>query len=155
MRMLFALLHHTAVVTLVVCALLSIYQLRQPFTVGRAKLLRRADIVNGVAATLVLLAGSVRVFYLEKGSAFYFGNGPFLAKLGVYGLASVLSLVPTLEIRRWRVPLQQGQLPTMSKSRRTALHAVAWAQLACLAAMALCAYWALHCPAWRVLASAR
>ena len=140
MTTLFATLHHAAVLALLVCTLVSLYQLRQPLTVSGARRLRNVDMLNGIAATLVLLVGLVRVFYLEKGSTYYFGNGPFLAKLGFYGLASVLSLVPTLEVRRWRAPLQQGQLPTVSGQKQTALRTVAYLQLACLAAMTICAH---------------
>jgi putative membrane protein len=120
-----------------------------------ARLLRRTDRLNGIAATLVLLVGLVRVFHLEKGSAYYFGNGPFLAKLGFYGLASMLSLVPTLEIRRWRVPLQQGRLPTLSDQKLAALYAVACLQLVCLAAMATFANLAAHGQAWHFPGSAQ
>jgi putative membrane protein len=142
MSTLFATLHHAAVLALLVFALLSLYQLRQQLTVHSARLLRSTDMFNGIAATLVLVVGLVRVFYLEKGSAYYFGNGPFLAKLAFYGLASVLSLVPTLEVRRWRVALNQGQLPTVGEPKLQTLRTVAWLQLACLAAMATCAHWA-------------
>jgi putative membrane protein len=136
MTTLFATLHHAAVLTLLVCTLVSIYQLWQPLTLRGARILRNTDMLSGAAATLVLLVGLVRVLYLEKGSAYYFGNGPFLAKLGFYGLASMLSLVPTLEVRHWRIALQQGQLPSVSSPKLTALRTVACLQLACLAAMA-------------------
>lgn len=139
MSTLFATLHHAAILILFACTLVSLYQLRQPLTLPGARLLRSTDMLNGIAATLVLVVGLVRVFYLEKGSAYYFGNGPFLAKLGFYGLASVLSLVPTLEVRRWRAPLQKGQLPTLSDQKLVTLRTVAYLQLACLAAMATCA----------------
>ena len=139
MTTLFAALHHAAVLTLFICALLSIYQLRQPLTLPGANRLRMTDMLNGIAATLVLVVGLVRVFYLEKGSAYYFSNGPFLAKLAFYGLASVLSLVPTLEMRRWHTPLKNGQLPILSDQKLITLRAVAYLQLACLAAMATCA----------------
>ena len=139
MTTLFAALHHAAVLTLFICALLSIYQLRQPLTFPGANRLRKTDMLNGIAATLVLVVGLVRVFYLEKGSAYYFSNGPFLAKLAFYGLASVLSLVPTLEMRRWHTPLKNGQLPILSDQKLITLRAVAYLQLACLAAMATCA----------------
>lgn len=139
MTTLFAALHHAAVLTLFICALLSIYQLRQPLTLPGANRLRKTDMLNGIAATLVLVVGLVRVFYLEKGSAYYFSNGPFLAKLAFYGLASVLSLVPTLEMRRWHTPLKNGQLPILSDQKLITLRAVAYLQLACLAAMATCA----------------
>ena len=139
MSTLFATLHHAAALTLLVCTLVSIYQLWRPLTVQSARLLRNTDMLNGVAATLILVVGFVRVSYLEKGSAYYFGNGPFLAKLVFYGLASVLSLVPTLEVRRWRGPLQRGQLPAVSNPKMTTLRILAVLQLACLAAMATCA----------------
>ena len=154
MTTLFATLHHAAVLTLLVCTLVSIYQLRQPLTLPGARLLRTTDMLNGIAATLVLVVGLARVFYLEKGSAYYFSNGPFLAKLGFYGLASLLSLVPTLEVRRWRIPLQWGQLPSLSDQKLTALRAVAYLQLACLAAMAICANWAAHGREWHFLSGA-
>ncbi len=139
MTTLFAALHHVAVLTLLICALTFIYQLRQPLTVAGARRLRTTDMVNGIAATLVLVVGLVRVFYLEKDPAYYFGNGPFLAKLAIYGLASLLSLVPTLEVRRWRVPLHNGQLPSVSEQQIAVMRTVAYLQLACLAAMATCA----------------
>jgi putative membrane protein len=139
MSALFAALHHAAVLTMLVCALVSIYQLRQPLTLPGAHRLRKTDMLNGIAATLVLVIGLVRVFYLEKGSAYYLSNGPFLAKLAFYGLASVLSLVPTLEMRRWQIPLKNGQLPILSDQKLITMRAVAYAQLACLAAMATCA----------------
>ena len=154
MSTLFATLHHAATLTLLVCTLFSIYLLWKPLTVQSARVLRNTDMLNGIAATLVLVVGLVRVFYLEKGSAYYFGNGPFLAKLGFYGLASVLSLVPTLEIRRWRVPLQTGQLPTVSDQKLTALHTVAHLQFVCLAAMATCANLAAQGQTWHFLGSA-
>lgn len=139
MTPLFAALHHAAVLTLLVCTLVTIYQLRQPITVHSAQLLRSTDILNGIVATLVLVAGLVRVFYTEKGPGYYFGNGLFLAKLGFYGLASVLSLIPTLELRRWRAPLERGQVPDLSNRKRMTLCAVAYLQLAAIAAMAACA----------------
>lgn len=140
MTALFAALHHTAVLALLGCTLMSIVQWRQPFDLSAARRLRAMDGLNGMAATLVLLVGLVRVVYLERGAAYYFHNGPFIAKLALYGLASVLSMVPTLEMLRWRVPLKQGQLPSLSPSKLTRLRSVAYLQLACLVAMMVCAY---------------
>jgi putative membrane protein len=137
MTIFFTAMHHVAVLTLLFCTLLAIHQFRQPFSIPVAKLLSKADMVNGIAATLVLLIGLVRVFYFEKGAAYYFHNGPFLAKLGFYGLASALSVFPTIEIYRWRVPLKSGQLPAISAKKLTAMRTVAVLQLACLAAIAI------------------
>ena len=122
-----------------VCALVSLVQLRQPLNLNRARLLRNTDRVNGIAATLVLVVGLVRVFYFEKGPAYYFHSAPFIAKLALYGLASVLSLVPTLEIVRWRVPLKHGLLPSVSAQQLIRMRTIAHWQLACVLAMAVCA----------------
>lgn len=131
--------HHLAALTVMVCALISLVQLRQPLDLNRARLLRGTDMVNGIAATLVLAVGLVRVFYFEKGAAYYFHSAPFIAKLTLYGLASLLSLVPTLEILRWRVPLKLGLLPSVSTPQLARMRRVAHWQLACVLAMALCA----------------
>lgn len=139
MATLFEAFHHWAVLTVLGCALMSIVQLRKPFDLHSARLLRHTDLLNGIAATLVLLVGLVRVFYLEKGAAYYFHNGPFVLKLALYGLASVLSLVPTLEILRWRVPLKRGMLPSVSRQSLARMHTVACCQLACIVAMVVCA----------------
>ncbi len=139
MTALFAVLHHVAVLTLLGCTLRSIVQLRQPFDLSAARRLRAMDMLNGMAATLILLVGLVRVLYLEKGATYYFHNGPFIGKLALYGLASVLSLVPTLEMMRWRAPLKQGRLPDLSPQKLTRLRRVAYLQLACLVAMMACA----------------
>jgi len=139
MTTLFTTLHHLAILTLLGCTLTSIVQLRRPFDLPGAHRLRKADMLNGLAATLVLLVGLVRVFYFEKGAAYYFHNGPFIAKLSFYGLASVLSLVPTLEILRWRAPLKQGLLPSLSSQKLARMRTVSYLQLACILAMTVCA----------------
>jgi uncharacterized membrane protein len=48
-------------------------------------------------------------------------------------------LFPTLEIRSWKMPLKSGQLPVLHHHKQITLRSVAILQLACLAAMALCA----------------
>ena len=139
MTIFFAALHHLAVLTLFVCALLVIRHLNQPFTLSGARLLSKLDMVNGTAATLALVVGLMRVFYFEKSSTYYFDNGPFLAKLAFYGLATVLSMVFTLEVYRWRIPLKNGQLPSLNAGKIATLRTIASLQLVCLVSMAMCA----------------
>lgn len=64
---------------------------------------------------------------------------PFRAKLTLYGLASILSIVPTLEIFRWKKMLNQGQLPVLSDTKIGQLRAVAIGQVLCILGMMLCA----------------
>ncbi|MES2950435.1 MAG: DUF2214 family protein [Pseudomonadota bacterium] len=139
MTTLFASFHHLAVLTLLGCTLTAIVQLRRPLDIPRARLLRTTDMINGIAATMVLVVGVVRMVYLEKGADYYLHNGPFLAKLVLYGVASVLSLVPTLEVMRWRAPLKQAVLPTVRPEQLGRMRTVAILQLVCLLAMMVCA----------------
>jgi putative membrane protein len=146
----FAALHHFAVLTLLVCTLFTIRQLFQPFSVRRARLMSTTDMFNGIAATLVLVIGLVRVFYFEKGSVYYFQNGPFMAKLGFYGLASILSVFTSVEVYRWRASLRSGILPKLSPEKMTVMRRVAALQLVCLIAMAACANLASRGIDWKM-----
>jgi putative membrane protein len=134
-----AFIHHVAAFTVFACAVLSLVLLQLKFDLRLAKQLQHTDMVNGIAATLVLLIGMFRIFYTEKGADFYFHNVPFLAKLTLYGLASILSIVPTIEIYRWKKTLNQGQLPVVSDTKIGQLRAVAVGQVLCILGMMLCA----------------
>jgi putative membrane protein len=52
--------------------------------------------VLGISATLLLVVGLVRVFWFEKGAAYYFQNAAFLAKLGLFIAVALLSIYPTI-----------------------------------------------------------
>ncbi len=134
-----AFLHHVAAFMVFACAVLSLVLLQLKFDLRVAKQLQHTDMVNGIAATMVLLIGMIRIFYTEKGADFYFHNVPFLAKLTLYGLASILSIVPTLEIFRWKKTLNQGQLPVLSDTKVGQLRTVAIGQVLCILGMMLCA----------------
>jgi len=113
--------------------------LGRPFDLVAAKRLQQVDLLNGIAATLVLVIGLVRLFYFGKGAHYYFHNLPFIGKLVLYGVASGLSLVSTLEIKRWAAPLKMGRLPVVAEHRHGQMRsALAW-QLACVVGMVVCA----------------
>jgi putative membrane protein len=71
------------------------------------------DAVLGGAATLLLIVGLLRVFYFEKGSAYYFSSHAFLTKFAVFIIVAVLSIVPTIEFLSWRKALKAGQVPAV------------------------------------------
>jgi putative membrane protein len=134
-----AFLHHAAAFTVFACAVVSLVLLQLKFDLTVAKKLQLTDMANGIAATLVLLMGMIRVFYTEKGEDYYFHNVPFLAKLALYGLASIVSIVPTIEVFRWKKTLKLGQLPVVSDTKIGQLRAVAVGQVLCILGMILCA----------------
>lgn len=118
---------------------LALILLRQPFDSMIARRLQQVDWINGVAATLILLIGLVRLFHFGKGSDYYFHNLPFIGKLVLYGIATGLSMVSTLEIRRWTEPLAAGRTPTITDRQFGAMRVALSLQLACVIGMMICA----------------
>jgi len=70
-----------------------------------AATLRRLSGVDrglGMAATLLLVVGLLRVFQGIKGADFYLHNPWFHAKFGAFVLAALISILPTIRFIRWR-----------------------------------------------------
>ena len=86
-----------------------------------ARRLQRIDIAYGISAGLVLATGLVRVLWFGKGLDYYLHNGLFHAKVGLFLLIGLLSIVPTLTFFNWRNALLAGQAPDLSPAtaRRT------------------------------------
>lgn len=88
---------------------------------GLARVLA-ADNAWGIAAVLWLATGLARAFGpLEKGSAYYLGNGLFHAKLGLFGLILLLELWPMVTLIRWRLALARGATPDPKPARAFAV----------------------------------
>src|SRR4051794_6910321 len=102
MTVLFAFLHHLAAFTLVAAVALEFVLLKGELTLWSARRLQVADLVLGISATILLLVGLARVFWLEKGAAYYFHNHAFLTKFALFVFVALLSIVPTVEFLSWR-----------------------------------------------------
>src|SRR5262245_330264 len=113
MSTLFAFLHHLAAFTLVAALAVEFVLTRQELTLASARKLPLVDAVLGGSATLLLIIGLLRVFYFEKGSAYYFSSHAFLTKLTVFIIVAVLSIVPTVEFLSWRKTVKAGQVPVV------------------------------------------
>lgn len=111
MAALFAFLHHFAAFTLVCAIAIECVLIRDELTIERARTLLRTDIVAGIAAGFVLIVGVLRVLVFEKGAAFYFHNGFFIAKMIAFVTIALLTIYPTFEFLSWRKALQRGQRP--------------------------------------------
>ncbi len=82
--------------------------------------LARVDLIYGVAAVAVLLTGVARVTWGIKGVHWYGGNWLLHLKVAMFILVALLSIRPTLTIRRWaRVVRANGTLPEPAEIRRT------------------------------------
>ena len=126
MASLFAFLHHIAAFTLFAALVVELILIREVLTVGTARRLQIADMAFGIAAGVILVVGLLRVFYFEKGATYYFHTWTFIAKLALFLVVGLVSIVPTLEFLSWRKAVKQGQAPSVSpdkvRSLRTIIH---------------------------------
>jgi putative membrane protein len=68
-----------------------------------------ADNWWGIAAILWIGSGLARLLYLEKSREFYYRNGFFWVKLGLFAVAMLLELWPMTMFIIWRVRMAQGK----------------------------------------------
>jgi putative membrane protein len=116
MSTLFAFLHHLFAFTLVAAiavefVLIGQVQGGQGLTHAIAKRLVKADAVLGLAAGLLLVVGLCRVFFFEKGETYYMNSHAFLAKISIFIVVGLLSIMPTMEFLSWKPAIAAGQAP--------------------------------------------
>lgn len=111
---LLAYLHYLSI--FILFALLSIehVQFRLPLDAAQARRLIITDIAYGLTASLVLTTGLIRVIWTEKGWQYYLHNGFFHAKIGLFILVALLSIIPTMVFLNWRNTIKAGQAPVVS-----------------------------------------
>ncbi len=139
MIVLAAFLHHVAAFTLVATIAIEFILLRRELTLWSARTLQVVDLVLGVAATILLLVGLARVFWFEKGAAYYFHNHAFLTKFGLFIVVAVLSLIPTFEFLSWRKAVKAGEVPVVAAARLRRVRMIVHVELAAIVIILLCA----------------
>jgi putative membrane protein len=137
MSTLFAFLHHLCAFTLVAALAIEFTLIKQELTLASARRLLATDLVLGIAAGLLLVIGLLRVFFFEKGAAYYWHSHAFLTKFGLFVIVGLLSIIPTMEFLSWRGAIRAGQV--MEVSRRKRLTMVIHAELAAVVIILLCA----------------
>jgi putative membrane protein len=113
-----AFIHHAAAFLVVAALMVELVLLKGELTPSTARCVVRMDMVYGIAATVLLLVGFVRVFHTEKGSAYYFASGPFLVKLTLFIAVGLLSVYPTMKFLGWRKALREGRVPDFDAATR-------------------------------------
>ena len=134
-----AFLHHLAAFGIVAALTLEYALLRGALTARSVRQVQVADLVYGIAAGVVLAIGFFRVFYFEKGSAYYFHSAPFIAKLTLFALVGLASIYPTVEFLSWGRDLKQGRVPSLPERKMTLLRTIVAWELAGLVLIILCA----------------
>ena len=139
MTTLFAFLHHLCAFTLVAAVAIEFTLIRSELTLASARRLQVTDIVLGIAAGALLVIGLLRVFFFEKGAAYYWHSHAFLAKFGLFIIIGLLSIVPTLEFLSWRDAIAAGQAPVMDAATRKRVTMIIHIELAAIVVILLCA----------------
>lgn len=131
--------HFLAFFALAAALVLELALITESLSVETARRIQRADRVVGIAATLVLVFGFLRVFYFEKGSDYYFANTFFQVKLGLFIVAALVSLYPTLQFVRWNSELGQGIAPDLTSATVKRLKSAIHWELVLIGGILLCA----------------
>jgi putative membrane protein len=114
----FAFLHHVSAFALFAALAVELVLVRGALTVESARKLQVTDTIYGISAVALLLVGLVRVFsHFEKGATYYFHTWTFLAKLALFVLIGLASIIPTREFLRWRQAVKAGQVPDVSPAK--------------------------------------
>ncbi len=139
MSTLFAFLHHLCAFTLVAAIAIEFALIRQELTLASVRRLLMTDMVYGIAAGALLVIGLLRVFYFEKGAAYYFHSHAFLTKLSLFIVVALLSIVPTREFLSWRGAVNAKQVPALEARKLRKITGVIHAELAAIVIILLCA----------------
>jgi putative membrane protein len=135
----FAFLHFLAVFGIFCTVFLEWRTMSRTPSLAEARRIRIADRWFGIFAGVVLVVGFLRVYYFEKGHAFYAANPFFRAKLTLFVLVGLLSIYPTLRFIKWGAQTKEGRAPVVAQGEYRWIVAILRGELILLLAMALCA----------------
>lgn len=109
-----ATLHHIAAFAVTATLVYEFVAFRKNLTVHEARRILGVDTAYGISAAVVIIAGLLRVFYFEKGSAFYLNNTMYWIKMGLFIIVGLLSIYPTIRFLKWRTNLKEDKAPEFS-----------------------------------------
>src|SRR5690242_13754728 len=139
MSTLFAFLHHLCAFALVGALAIEFALIRQELTLASARRLLTTDMVYGIAAGALLIIGLLRVFFFEKGAAYYFHSHAFLLKLSLFIVVGLLSVIPTMEFLSWRGAVSKSQVPAIEAKKLRRITGIIHTELAAIVVILLCA----------------
>ena len=115
-----AILHHLAIVTLIVLLAFEFALLKPGLSSSDLRRVVHVDAAYGAVAGLVIVVGICRVIWGAKGPDFYLSNPWFWAKMASFALIGLLSIPPTLALLKWRKAVKQdaGFLPPRGEIAR-------------------------------------
>ncbi len=134
-----AFLHHLFAFTLVACVVYEFIAYRRGLSLEEAKRIQRADLFYGISAGLLLIVGVLRVFYFEKGAAFYNQSPFFWVKMDTFLIVGLLSIDPTIRYIRWNKTIKENRAPEISEGEFKRTRIILWLEVIGLAIVMLAA----------------
>ena len=111
---LMATLHHIAAFAVTATLVYEFLAFRKNLTVYEARRILQVDSAYGISALILIIVGLLRVFFFEKGSAFYLNNTMYWVKMGLFILVGLLSIYPTVRFLKWRIALKENNAPEIT-----------------------------------------
>lgn len=109
-----ATLHHIAAFAVTATLVYEFVAFRKNLTAHEARRILHMDSAYGISAGLLIIVGLLRVFYFEKGSAFYLNSTMYWIKMGLFIIVGLLSIYPTVRFLKWRPALKEEKSPEIS-----------------------------------------
>jgi len=128
-----AFLHHLFAFTLVATVVYEFIAYRKSMSVEEARRIQRADIMYGISAGILLVVGLLRVYFFEKGPAFYNQNPFFWVKMTAFIIVGLLSIDPTVRYIRWNKIVKENIAPEISDSEFKRTRILLWLEVIGLA----------------------
>ena len=134
-----AFLHHLFAFTLVACVVYEFIAYHKGMTMDEARRIQRADLFYGISAGLLLIVGVLRVFFFEKGPAFYSQSPFFWVKMNAFLVVGLLSIDPTIRYLRWNKILKENKAPEISDGEFKRTRIILWLEVIGLAIVMMAA----------------
>jgi putative membrane protein len=136
---LMAFLHHLAAFTVTGALAVEIALFRPPLGMREARRLILTDAIFGIAASVLLVVGLLRVMYFEKGAGYYWHDLFFLIKFAAFVLAALISIYPTTTFLTLRPALRAGAAPQLTAVRVRRVRLCLMLELTAILVILLCA----------------
>jgi putative membrane protein len=136
-------IHYIGIMLLIASLLGEHLTLKQELTVAEARTIQSLDIVYGVSATIVLVTGILRMF-LEKGAAYYNHHIAFHILFGLFVIAALISIYPTVIFLRWRNDTRAGRGQQLERGQFKKIQMMVRVEMTLMLLAPLFATWMAH-----------
>jgi len=136
---LMAFLHHVVAFTVVAALAVEVALFKPPLSLTQAQRLVRTDTIFGASAAILLAVGMLRVWYFEKGPAYYWHDAFFLIKFGAFLVAALISVYPTVTFLSWNRGLKAGVAPEIPAGSTRSVRMCLMLELTAILVILLCA----------------